>query len=117
MNDNVSTSHEPVPLRLVEVDLPYEEKRRPGAAWFKYRMDDPSPVGLVFACPCGCGHLGAVNFAGKRMGSPEWQVYGTWPKVTLQPSIGFRLGIPEMNTRPDGYHWHGWLRSGMFESA
>lgn len=82
-----------------------------GAYYFIVREDESEPCGLVHGCPCGCGAVGSVYFAGKGKGSPEWTVIGEWPNATLYPSIGFdpdEHGI---------YHWHGYLRNGVFEEC
>lgn len=75
-------------------------------------------VGIIHACPCGCGAHGAIWFRGKSLngdgGSPEheWDVVGEWPKVTLSPSIGFAKSISTGQ-----YHWHGFLKNGVFEEC
>lgn len=69
------------------------------------------PLGVVHGCPCGCGKGSALFFRGLGGGRQEWDVTGAWPNVTLSPSIG----IKPVN---DGvYHWHGYLRDGVFEEC
>lgn len=100
-----------------------EDQRKAGAYWFmrKYDFDQKQnvgdPIGITHACPCGCGAHGVIWFpggSGNGVGSwpeHEWGVTGEWPKVTLSPSIGFgRLAA-------GGYHWHGYLRDGIFEEC
>lgn len=100
------------------------DRRKPGAYWFMHRYDvdgakeTDQRVGICHACPCGCGAHGAIWFRGGSLngsgGAPdhEWDVTGEWPKVTLAPSIGFA------KDRSTGkYHWHGYLRAGVFEEC
>ena len=85
-----------------------------GAFMFYAPAKDGDPIrqGIIHKCPCGCGAAGSLFFAGS--GRPvTWTVSGEWPKVTLSPSIGFW----GHNTRDQGYHWHGYLRDGIFEEC
>jgi hypothetical protein len=89
---------------------------RPGAYQFVWmsgedKVKDP-PRGIIHACACGCGDVGALYFKGlnPRRGGLEWVVTGEWPKATLRPSIGF-WGA---NTKEQGYHWHGYLTEEEF---
>lgn len=69
--------------------------------------------GMIHGCPCGCGIWSGTWFAGRGRGRPEWTVTGEWPKATMTPSIGIhhaKVGEP-------GYHWHGFLRAGVFEEC
>ena len=101
-----------------------EDRRKPGAYWFMYRYDEASGdftderLGICHACPCGCGAHGAIWFRGKSLNGQgthpnhEWDVSGDWPKATLSPSIGFA------RDRTTGqFHWHGYLRNGVFEEC
>ena len=83
--------------------------RQPGAYTFLER--EGKRVGIVHACPCGCGRRTSLLFRGLGCdGHPEWDVKGEWPKVTLAPSIGIGRG-----QGPNGsYHWHGFLEDGVF---
>jgi Family of unknown function (DUF6527) len=85
-----------------------EEARKPGAYCFMLNGAGLR-MGIVHACPCGCGGQSAMWFAGLAdAGGPEWHVDGEWPKVTLTPSIG-------IGRQPEGgYHWHGFLENGEF---
>ncbi len=68
-------------------------------------------MGIKHTCPCGCGRWSAMWFKGfADAGGPEWDVVGQWPKVTLSPSIGVGRG----EGLGGGYHWHGYLRAGVF---
>lgn len=87
----------------------------PGAYRFIYEDEDDGgePIGIYHGCPCGCGVLGTIFFKEKGWADPGhgWSVEGDWPNVTLSPSIG-------INMQPGGeYHWHGWLRNGIFEEV
>lgn len=107
----------------------HPDARKPGAFYFMYRWTEVDEItegrkqtderlGIIHACPCGCGGKGAIWFRGKSMNGSgsnpdaEWDVTGEWPKATLSPSIGFgRL------KDGGGYHWHGYLRDGVFEEC
>lgn len=77
-------------------------------------------IGMVHRCPCGCDAIGSLYFRGKRPAEwgpgAEWDVTGEWPTATLNPSIGFR-GSHDSPRGPDGYHWHGYLKEGIFEEC
>jgi hypothetical protein len=89
-------------------------RRSAGAVQFIYRVGEKAPIGMMFACPCGCGHKGSVRFQDRNGGVGEWTVVGEWPVVTMKPSIGFNRGDGQ-SARRDGYHWHGFLTNGVFE--
>lgn len=91
----------------------YEEAKQAGDFYFVYVDGDVEAAGMVHTCPCGCGQFGSLWFKGKRSGGAEWQVSGQWPKVTLTPSIGFW----GQNSDAQGFHWHGYLRDGVFEEC
>jgi hypothetical protein len=107
------------------------EARTPGAYSFMRRYDTElnenvgDPIGIVHACPCGCGGQSAIWFTGGSSngegGHPEheWKVTGSWPKVTLSPSIGIGRGQGASADRTKGtsggFHWHGYLTDGIFE--
>lgn len=89
--------------------------REPGACYFVRHADDPEdagPAGLIHACPCGCGARTVLYFRGRGRGKQEWDVIGEWPVVTLSPSIGVKP-----KDANGAYHWHGWLRAGVFEEG
>ncbi len=102
-----------------------EDAKKPGAYYFTYDYrENPEaprgePVGIVHACPCGCGNQTLLWFKGKAPANPggpprpEWTVEGEWPKVSLTPSIGAKKGTEDgQDGRP--YHWHGYLTKGVF---
>lgn len=99
----------------VAVELPRDQvAKTPGAYYFLIHEEGARPFGMTHSCPCGCGGLSSlffadapVTFGDKR---PVWTVTGTWPKVTLKPSIGVNH-----EPKPHGqYHWHGYLEDGVF---
>jgi hypothetical protein len=93
----------------------YDDLSKPGAYLFTTDHGDPEgepPRGLNFGCPCGCGAIGGLNFAGRRE-EPTWTVSGEWPNASLSPSIGFYGHNPPSA----GHHWHGYLRNGVFEEC
>ena len=62
---------------------------------------------MFYLCPCRCGRRGALGF--RPAPSPSWQWDGDREKPTLSPSVHHIL---------DGKtHWHGWLRTGVWESC
>lgn len=87
-----------------KVDMP----GKAGAICFVKR--DGKIVGFVHACPCGCGQWGGVHFREYGSGA-MWDRMGDDLHMTLTPSIGF-------NPKTEGgYHWHGFLRNGVFEEC
>jgi uncharacterized protein DUF6527 len=85
--------------------------RQPGAYRFILNAIGQQ-LGIVHACPCGCGNQSTIFFKGKSVyaGGAEWEVTGEWPKVTLAPSIGIKPKDPATGL----YHWHGFLENGEF---
>lgn len=63
--------------------------------------------GIQHACPCGCGRLSWLPF-GPEGWTPEQTTDMT--KLTLTPSIGMFRG-------DNPYHWHGFLKDGVFEEC
>ena len=92
-----------------EVKWDDERKCDAGAYQFIFREGEQVPIGIIHACPCGCKGRSAMYFKDRMPGHQEWTVEGDWPKVTCVPSIGIK---PLTNGR---YHWHGFLRNGVFE--
>lgn len=92
----------PVEVRLVDSlfggDVPA------GAVKF-YSSPLYQPAGFHFACPCGCGAIGAVKVAGDN----AWGWNGDRDKPTVRPSVAFGT--------KDGPHWHGWLTDGVWRSC
>lgn len=64
--------------------------------------------GIQHACPCGCGRLSWLPFDAKDGWVAEQTADVT--KLTLTPSIGMFKG-------DNPYHWHGYLKSGVFEEC
>jgi len=60
---------------------------------------------MTFACPCDCGAIGAIS-----IGPGKWTLSET-PKLNATPSIGFS------SNGNGSYHWHGYLRDGVFEEC
>lgn len=90
---------------------------------------DPAPAGAIrflrtekgicgfeHSCPCGCGgwsfvRLNPENWAPEGR-TPMWSRTGDDLHMTLTPSIG----VHPKDER-GGYHWHGYLRNGVFEEC
>ena len=79
-----------------------------------YGVNDPGPFGIIFNCPCGCGEIHSASFDScppdmKGVG-PRWHWDGDREKPTLTPSL-------VLNPKDGGYHWHGFLKAGVFEEC
>jgi len=85
--------------------------REPGAYWFVTGPNGKEKAGIVHTCPCGCGLHGTLMFRDSGSQYAEWDLTGEWPKATATPSIGFKRIVG------GGYHWHGFLRAGVFEEC
>lgn len=77
-------------------------------------IDAQNADGIIHGCPCNCGIWSGIWFKDRGRGRAEWVLTGAWPKATLSPSIGihgpdYKPGTP--------YHWHGYLRAGIFEEC
>lgn len=72
---------------------------------------DGVPIGLFYACPCGCRMTGYLPF---RRGNgdashPSWVFDGDVDRPTLSPSVHHLIrGVT---------HWHGYLRAGVWEAV
>lgn len=88
-----------------------------GAIHFVYGWDESnkdSIIGMRHCCPCGCGDWGWMTFEAygfKEFWGPQPKKDDDLAKLTLTPSIGFRR-LPD-----GGYHWHGYLKAGVFEEC
>lgn len=87
-----------------------------------YGVDEDGPYGMNFKCPCGCG---AVHGAGLTTRPKDWnegkdtrwQWDGNKEKPTLSPSLGLHRSRDGQTVGAYGYHWHGFLRAGIFEEC
>lgn len=82
-----------------------------GDYYFVEKNGIVGPVGIVHACPCNCGSLSTLMFAGSGTGHPEWDIQEPFPQATLAPSIGIR------KDNGSTFHWHGYLHRGLFLEA
>jgi hypothetical protein len=91
----------PVPAtRVDDIDA---DGLPPGAfAIFEGTKGDGTSVGLVYICPCGCGHTGVLDFRREPEHHPSWIWDGNRDKPTLSPSV-HHIG-----------HWHGYLTAGVW---
>lgn len=86
---------------------------KPGAIQIVRHPDNAIVVGFNHACPCGCGAWSFIrlNAEGWTPGTvPIWERTGDDLHMTLTPSIGIR----PQDARGQ-YHWHGYLKNGVFE--
>lgn len=77
------------------------------------RDETGSVVRLMFGCPCGCL---ATYGAGFRTPHGSWIFDGNEESPSVSPSLG--CYAVENGVGPDGvFHWHGFLRCGVFEEC
>lgn len=90
-----------------------------------YGVEEGGPFGLQFRCPCGCGAIHGVAFDNRpadwgsdsQRKNPQWHWDGNRDKPTLAPSLGLHRSHDGQSVGADGYHWHGYLRAGVFEEC
>lgn len=94
-------------------DLPF---KAPAGHTMFHRHQDGTIIGMTFSCPCGCGAHHGGYFTG---GPHSWGFDGNLEKPTVTGSFGCHpnKGRPDEHVGPDGYHWHGHLRAGVFEEC
>ena len=89
--------------------LPFEA---PAGHTVYRRGSDGAVIGLQFGCPCGCGVAYGASFVPPH----GWKLTGTHEKPTVEPSLGCYPSSG--NGTSDGtFHWHGYLRAGIFEEC
>lgn len=85
----------------------FDRARTPGS----FRLEERKRQNLfefIYFCPCGCGTEGRllVGDGHKPDGArPSWRWNGLRSEPTLHPSVHMVD------------HWHGWLRSGYWETT
>lgn len=101
-----------------------DHRTPPGAYYFMHKLkagtyrEIGSPIGVKVGCPCGCGGKIVMWFRGGSFNGEggaterEWDVTGDWPKASMSPSIGYAKNIDTGQ-----FHWHGFLRNGVFEEC
>lgn len=103
-----------MPRNAVAVMTGIANVGRPGACHIAAR-GEIKQAAVIHGCPCGCGGVSSFYLEGGGNGRPEHRVTeGVWPKVTVSPSIGIKYDVGGMPGRDGGYHWHGYLRDGVF---
>jgi hypothetical protein len=93
--------------------------------WTTLYQVEGGPYGMTFRCPCGCGAMHGVGFDNRpsdwggeaEKKQPRWHWDGNKEKPTLTPSLGLRKCRDDQTVGADGYHWHGFLRAGVFEEC
>lgn len=100
---------------VIVSDLPFDAP----AGHVVYSRDGAGKIAsMQFGCPCGCGaHYGARFFGTEQ--SSGWTIDGDAERPTVNPSLGcYPAGNKAATVGPDGvYHWHGFLRAGVFEEC
>lgn len=88
---------------------------KPGAVQIVRHPDRPLVVGFNHSCPCGCGQWSFIRLNAEGWAPGAGQIWtlksGDDLHMTLSPSIGIH---PITN---GSYHWHGYLRNGVFEEC
>lgn len=84
----------------------------PGAFYYAKHPDTCADIGLTHSCPCGCGRLSFCHLQ-LAVGRDSWTIEGPRDKPTLAPSVGVRY-LPDEPHDRGPYHWHGWLRAGVW---
>lgn len=92
-------------------DLPFDA---PAGHTMFHRHDDGTVLGLTFGCPCGCGAHHGGRFVGIEK---PWGFDGNVEKPTVTGSFGCHKSYRDQAVGSDGYHWHGFLRAGVFEEC
>lgn len=98
---------------------------QPGAfRWTGLYGVEGDHFGMNFKCPCGCGAVHGVGFdnrpadwVAKDRSRPTWHWDGNKEKPTLSPSLGLHRSHDGQTIGADGYHWHGFLKAGVFEEC
>lgn len=106
-----------VKATLLEGEDNLEQAKKTAGAFWYYDYEDEKDVGILHSCPCGCGNIGSLNikeWAEKK--GPLWTLSGPREAPTLTPSVGIRAYGKAIKTDGD-FHWHGWLRDGVWESV
>lgn len=107
-----------VKATLIEDELKYEHAKEIPGSFFYYRTDGFGlGAGMIISCPCGCKKLVSLNFDPEQANRPCWKMSGSQEVPTLTPSVGIYPWDGETDVESDGYHWHGWLRGGMWISV
>lgn len=94
---------------LRAIHFPDAEKHRqhshPGSVHF-------SGGGMRFYCPCGCGQLSRISVA--EGAKPDETLSWAWNGSTSEPTLAFSV---KQSANGVCKGWHGWLRSGYWESC
>lgn len=88
-------------------------RENPGSFYYVTAAGGSGGAGIIHSCPCGCGNLGHLNLD-PEAGRPRWSNSGSREKPTLHPSVGIKSFNDGQDIEADGFHWHGWLRDGVW---
>ena len=95
----------------------FEQCKVIAGSFYYYKDSNSKKIsGMIHSCPCGCGNLGSINLE-PRQGRPLWINKGTKEKPTLSPSVGIKKWADVQDVEADGYHWHGFLKKGIWVSV
>ncbi len=86
-------------------------RKQPGGFYYMENTE-----GIMHSCPCGCTHIEYLNLDPKSH-RPCWVSSGSHERPTLKPSVGIKPYADQQDVESDGFHWHGWLQDGVWNSA
>lgn len=89
----------------VAIEVERREGKLGAGEYFLTGDDKNNPAGMWHGCPCGCGLRSYLPFS-----DGFWIIDVPFPKASLRPSIGMFAGQTP-------FHWHGFLRAGVFEEC
>jgi hypothetical protein len=113
-------------IPLCIVDKPPAGDCEPGMCWRYASGDVPGRecwwIVLPNTKPQDPGYCTEVSWrTTDRASDPPhgmWDVTGTMPLITVSPSIDVECWVVrDGQTVREGSYWHGWIRSGVLESA
>ena len=80
---------------------------------YEYAADGKTAIALRCGCPCGCGAHHGARFTGPG----AWGFDNNMDKPTVTGSFGMYPSYRNETLRDGRYHWHGFLKSGVFEEC
>ncbi len=96
---------------VVVDELPF---RAPAGHTMYHWNAERQVIALSFGCPCGCG----AHHGGRFTGPNPWGFDGNEQRPTVTGSFGCYPSYRDESIGPDGkYHWHGFLKDGVYEEC